>query len=395
MAPEPWHGADAASTPQALGPLYGYFDYAASEPPFPEALRVQSEVGARLFGNPSSSHRRGLEARTRFEADKERLARLLGADLDARVVVVSGGTEANNLVIDSVMESRPRARLLLARDVHASAWYATKRWPDRVDVVDVGEDGVLDPGAVDAALTGAHALVSVLHGNNETGVVHDVRALAALCRRRGVALHVDGVQAVGRLPLELGALEGVFYTFSSHKFGAPRGSGGVLTGSPETLEARIRGGGQEQGLRGGTENPAAFAGAVAALERSLELRPKREGPLRAWAARIVERVTGRFPQTAVNSPPDGLPGFVSLSVPGLNGSMAVTEMAMRGFDLSAGSACHAGSSEPSRIIRAMGRDRITALGTLRITMGYGTADEEVEEMIAALLTVIDRGLEVR
>ncbi len=373
--------------------VHGYFDYAASCPPHPEALEEQARAGATRFGNPSSTHRRGMEARALLEGARERLRRALGLPEDTAVIFTSGGTEANNLVLDSFL-LRTRGRLAVAEDAHPSAWYVTRETPSRVDVVPVDEAGVVAPGALDALLGPGHVVVSVVHASNETGVVQDVAAIHRVCRARGVALHLDGVQSVGRVPLGLPSLEGVFVTFSAHKFGAPKGVGGVITGSPEMLRARIHGGPQEGGLRAGTENPAGAAACARALEITVRDRDEVASRLRVFSRRITQRLLERFPEAVVNSSPRGLPDIVSVSVRGLNGSTAVTEMAMRGFDVSAGAACHAGAAEPSRVIRAMGRDRVTALGTLRISMGYGTREEEVEEMIGVLLEVIERGLEV-
>ncbi len=378
-----------------IGPtdLYGYFDYAASCPPHPEALEEYARASAERFGNPSSTHRRGLEARRLLDDARRRIRTVLGLPDDTALVLTSGGTEANNLVLESLL-AESGTRLAVAADVHPSAWYVTDRHPDRVDVVPLDRAGRVDLEALERLLGPRHALLSVVHANNETGVLQDVAAIHRLCRSRDVALHLDAVQALGRVPLGLESLEGVFVTFSAHKFGAPRGVGGVLTGSPERLRPLLRGGLQEGGLRAGTQNAAGLAACARALEVTVAHRPRVEQRLRGFGERIVERVRQRFPQTVVNSRPDGIPDIVSLSVPGLNGATAVTEMAMRGFDVSAGAACHAGAAEPSRIIRAMGRDRITALGTLRISMGYGTRADEVEALVEVLLEVIERGLEV-
>jgi cysteine desulfurase len=374
--------------------LAGYFDYAASSPPHAEALDTYVEMARGFFANPSSSHVRGMRARQRLEAARERCKELLGVAPGARIVLTSGGTEANNLVLHSVLDEPSGGRVLMANDVHPSAWKAGHRAGDRVDVLKVDGRGLVSLEALAARLTPRHCLVSIAHGNNETGVVQDLEGIASLCAARGTGLHVDGAQMVGHLPLALGSLDRVFYTFSSHKFGAPRGSGGVITGSPDRLRPLLLGGSQEGGLRAGTEDAAAFCAAVTALEASLRELPAQTELLRGFANQVIRQVLGRFPKALVNSGDEGLPGLVSISLPGLNASLAVTEMAMKGFDVSGGSACHAGSSEPSRVIRALGRTRLEALGTLRISMGYGTTPTDVGAMMEALSAVIERGLEV-
>src|SRR6185503_9670350 len=201
------------------------------------------------------------------------------------------------------------------------------------------------------------------HANHETGVVQDVKALGEVCARKGVPLHVDGVQALGRLPVTLSELPFAFYTFSAHKFGGPRGVGGVIVRSA-TLAPQILGGGQEKGARGGTENVAGLAAALTALDlatRSLE----GEGPrLRKLAGLLTDEIRTAIPDALVNSSANGLPGLVSFSFPKLLGEEIVVELNLRGFAVSAGSACGSGKMEPPRTVMAMGRTREQALGTL-------------------------------
>jgi cysteine desulfurase len=224
----------------------------------------------------------------------------------------------------------------------------------------------------------------VLHGNNETGILQDLPGLAAAAR--GVPLHADVVQALGRVPLDLAASGVAYATFSGHKFGAPRGIGGVLVapGAP-ALKAQAPGGGQERGLRGGTENVAGLAAAALALELASKSDP---APLRSLARRLTERLQAGIPGALSNSDPErGLPGFVNLCLPGLVGETVAAELSVRGFSVSAGSACGSGSMLPSRVVLAMGRPKDLALGALRITMGRGTSAADVDALAAALVEV--------
>lgn len=361
----------------------GYFDYAATAPPFPEALKRFEEVSLRQFGNPSSSHDGGLQARETLEtARKAFLARLGFAD--GTLVLTSGATEANNLVLHAAIEANPKGRLLLAADAHPSVWFAR----EGADVVETGPDGRVSPEKLDAAISKKTTLVSIVHANNETGVIQDVKALGAVCARRGVPLHVDGVQAVGRLPLTLWELPFTSYTFSAHKFGGPRGVGGVIARA--ALRPRIAGGGQEKGARAGTENVAGLAAALVALDlstRSLETEVPR---LRRLATLLGDEIKAGIPGAILNSTPEGLPGLVSVSVPDLIGEEIVVEMNLRGFAVSAGSACGSGRMEPSRPVMAMGRARAQALGTVRISMGRLTTEDAVRRLAAALRQVVEK-----
>jgi cysteine desulfurase len=366
-----------------------YFDYAAGAPPFPEALRRFDEVSLQVYGNPSSTHGRGKKAREALDRAREAFLARLGFH-DGRLVLTSGGTEANNLVIRSLMDRHPSGRLLLAADAHPSAWFAKELYGSRVDVLETDPGGRIDPARLSKRITRKTALVSLLHANNETGVLQDVRALGDLCADRKVPLHVDGVQSVGHLPLTLSELPFSYYTFSAHKFGGPRGVGGVLA-RPLPPEAQIRGGGQEQGARGGTENVAGLAAAVVALDQSARALESEVPRLRRLARTLAQDLRSAIPGAVINSDADsGLPGLVSVSFPALVGEEIVLEMDLRGYEISAGSACGSGRREPSRPLLAMGRSRIEALGTVRISMGRFTTDESVAGLSAALRQVVEK-----
>ena len=254
-----------------------------------------------------------------------------------------------------------------------------KAWRKRVDVLPVGPDGHPRWGEMSPKT----ALVSVLHGNNETGVVHALRD-------PGVPLHVDAVQTVGRLPLD--RLPFTYLTFSAHKFGGPRGVGGVVVRG-EPPPPQILGGGQERGARAGTENVAGLAAAAVALEASLRMMEAEIPRLRALARKVQGELLAKIPGLVANSNPDaGLPGLVSVSVPDLPGETIVQELDLRGFAISAGSACGSGKMQPSRVLLAMGRPKHQALGMLRISMGRGTKD--VDALIAALVEVVKKQREL-
>lgn len=366
-----------------------YFDYAASAPPFPEALKRFDEVSLQACGNPSSTHGRGKKAREALDRARDAFLARLGFH-DGRLVLTSGGTEANNLVIRSVMEAAPSGRLLLAADAHPSSWFAKELYGRRVDVLELDSRGRISPERLAKAITRKTVLVSLLHANNETGVLQDLKALGGVCAAGKVRLHVDGVQTVGHVPLTLSELPFAYYTFSAHKFGGTRGVGGVLM-REATLEAQIRGGGQEYGVRGGTENVAGLAAAVVALDlssRSLETEIPR---LRTLARQLIQDLKTAIPDAVVNSDADaGLPGLVSVSFPKLIGEEIVLELDLRGYEVSAGSACGSGKRQPSRPLLAMGCPRVQALGTVRISMGRSTTADAVAGLAASLRQVVEK-----
>ena len=366
-----------------------YFDYAASCPPFPEAVEVLSRVSTDVFGNPSSLHDAGQAARALLEETRRDIAGLCGLR-SGHVVLTSGATEANNLVICGVMSRHPKGRILLAADVHASAWFARELFAGRTDLLPTGSDGRISLGRLSEVITPRTVLCSLLHVNNETGTVQDVAAIGRFCASKGVLVHFDGAQAAGHMPLDLDIAPFDFYTFSAHKFGGPRGVGGIFLKEAD-LTPGLRGGGQERGMRAGTENVAGFAAALTALERSCERLQSETSRLRDLTHILVDAIQRDIRDTIVNSDMDGCrPGIMSISFPGVTGTNVAAEMDLMGFALSSGSACHSGQVEPSRVILAMGRSRREALGTIRISMGRDTNEQQVRDLADALKEVIER-----
>lgn len=366
-----------------------YFDYAASNPPFPEALDAFAEASRSFPGNPSSVHDPGREAREEAADLKREFMKLCGFE-SGKLVLTSGCTESNNLVIHGVMESHPEGRLLLAIDVHASAWWAKQNYAERTDVLSLGEGGWILPEHVERAVDTKTALVCMSHGSNESGVVHDIDAIAKVCASKGVLLMIDGAQTLGHIPVDLSNRAPDFFTFSAHKMGAPRGAGGVLMRG-EPVAPQILGGGQEEGLRAGTENVAGLAALVAALRKSQEMIPAEEPRLRALGRKLCNQIAGKIPDSVVNTPRENsLPGFVSASIPGVKGPAMVTELNLMGFAVSAGSACQANKEEPSRVMLGLGRSEEEALGALRISMGRDTTEADVDALAAALAEAVER-----
>lgn len=365
-----------------------YFDYASSCPPFPEALEVFNSTAREYFANPSSNHLPGIKANELLESSKQRFLELCKFT-SGKLVLTGNGTEANNFVIRGVMEKFPKGHLLLANDVHASTWFATEVYKKRVDVVPINSSGKIDFDKLKKMIKRNTILLSIVHVCNEIGTIHDIKTISEICCERGILLHVDGVQALGHITPDFEMTDVNFHTFSAHKFGGPRGVGGLLLNS-ENINPQILGGSQEYNLRAGTENLPGFLAALKALEMSTKIVPAETSRLRGLSANFIKTLSEQLKDFKINSSKNGLPGLISLSFPGLMGINLVTELSLKGFAVSTGSACHAHNILPSRIIKALGRTYTEALGTLRISMGRDTTEDSAQTLAETLSQITEK-----
>lgn len=341
-----------------------------------------------FFGNPSSLHQPGRSANVFLQKCKSQFIALCGAT-DKSLILTSGGSEANNLVIRSILGNAPKLRLLLAADSHDSAFFARDIFPKQTDRIYPDENGDYAFENIAKQLKSRTRVFSIPHVCNETGKIHPVTEIAEICHRKNVLLHCDGAQAVGHLDIAEAVSAADFYTFSAHKFGGLRGTGGVICGG-QLPGAQISGGRQESGLRAGTENVAGLAAAVVALQQAVDDRIEIAGRLRKLSQKLIANLQNASIDFALNSPPDCLPGLLSISFPGLEGTNLVAELDLLGFAVSAGSACHANNTEPSRVLLALGRSEPEARSAIRISMGQNNTADSVEALAQALVEVARR-----
>ncbi len=362
-----------------------YLDHNATTPLRPEARLALLTVLDAAAGNPSSAHAAGRVAR----AALERARRTIGAALDvpaATVCFTSGATEANNLALFGAVPVPAAAHVIAAPIEHASVLAPLReleRRGARLTWLPVDAAGRVRAADVAAALTPATALVSVGWANGEIGTVQPIAAIAALCRARGVLLHVDAAQALGKVAIEVACAD--LCTLSAHKLGGPVGIGALLARRGVALRPLGWGGEQERGLRPGTENAAGAAAFAAVLtERRLGdgMATLRD---RLWAAAAaLPGVTRHGPEH------DGLPNTLCISFAGLAGEAVVAALDLEGVAASVGSACAAGSGEPSPVLQALGCDAATARGGVRFSLGSTTTQLEIDAAAAALGRVVDR-----
>lgn len=343
-----------------------YLDANASEPLRPEA-RAAAIAAMEQAGNPASVHAAGRAARRLLEAARETLAVRFGA-APGDVVFTSGGTEANVLAIRGLGAGR---RVLVGATEHPSVLAAAPG----AEILPVGADGRLDPEALARALAGPPALVCLMAANNETGVLHPLAEAAALCRAAGALLHVDAVQAAGRMPLTLAGLGADSLALSGHKLGGPKGAGALLLRPGLSPAALIPGGGQERGRRGGTEPLPAIAGmaAAAAAEPPAHLAALREAieaACLAEGARIAGAGAPRLPNTAC------------LVLPGVPAETQVIALDLAGVQVSAGAACSSGKVARSHVLAAMGLGELASCA-IRVSLPWNAPPEAAERFLDA------------
>jgi cysteine desulfurase len=363
-----------------------YLDWNATTPLRPEA-RDAMAAALELCGNPSSVHAEGREARRRVEDARAVIAAATGAD--ARdVIFTSGGTEANALALSPGLRrgsGLPVERLVVSAIEHPSVLAGGGYRADRIERLGVTRDGLVDLDHLRELLAARPpALVSIMLANNETGAIQPVSESADIVHRAGGLLHVDAVQAFGKIPCNINELNADLVSVSAHKLGGPKGAGAlVLAAGLSGLEAQLRGGGQEQGRRAGTENvpgilgfAAAAKAAMATLDedwnRAEKLRHRLETGLRQTRNLLI------FSENASR-----LPNTTLFSAPGLKAETAVIGFDLEGIAVSSGSACSSGKVQPSHVLQAMGWGPELARGAVRLSLGRTTGEEDIDRAVKA------------
>jgi cysteine desulfurase len=368
-----------------------YLDYAATTPLRPEAREAMLDVLARRWGNPSSVHRWGREARAALEDARARFAAVIGA-APAEIAFTRGGTEADNLAV----AGRARAAsgpLACSAIEHKAVLSASKAAADHgLHVIPVDEHGAVDVDALAALVRDqAPSLVSVMWASNEVGAIQPVERIAEICTEAGVAFHSDAVQALGKVPVRVDRVPVDLLAFSAHKLGGPRGAGVLFVRRGTRLDPLLHGGGQERGLRPGTEDVAsavAFAVAAELAEAEREETMARIGALRdRLEAGLCERIPG-LRINAAGAP--RLPTISNLSVPGADPEMLLMALDLEGVAASSGSACSSGAVEPSHVLLAMGLPPELAGPSVRFSLGRDTTERDVERVLEVFPRVVER-----
>lgn len=372
-----------------------YADNAATTPLLPEAAQAMAPYYTECFGNPSSPYAAGRRAKTALENARQTAASLLGAQ-KSELFFTSGGTESNNWAIRSVLQMKAaenKRHLIVSAIEHPSVLKLAQEYERRggsVTFLPVGENGIVDPDSLRHALTPSTALVSVMAANNEIGTLQPIEALGRICREAGVLFHTDAVQAIGHIPLDLSALPVDLLSFSGHKFGGPKGIGGLFIRSGILLPPLLLGGEQEREKRPGTENVPAIAGLARALEYACRSMDANSRQVLALRERLIDGAL-KIPGSSLNGDRrQRLPGNANFCFEGIEGESLLLMLDMRGICCSSGSACSTGAADPSHVLLALGIPRELARSSLRVTLSHLNTAAEVDRILRTLTECIDR-----
>ncbi|WP_018351370.1 cysteine desulfurase family protein [Longispora albida] len=375
-----------------------YFDHAATTPMLPEVVEAYAAAAA-TGGNASALHCSGRAARRLVEESRERVAAALGAR-PGEVVFTGGGTESDNLAVKGIFWARraadPARTRIVASAVEHKAVLDTVEWLERhegakVAWLPVDELCRVHEEDLELALTDDVAVTTIMWANNEVGTVQPVAALAAVSAAAGVPFHTDAVQAIGQLPVDFAASGASALTLSGHKLGGPVGVGALLLGRDVAVTPLLHGGGQERDVRSGTLDVAGISAFALAVELAVQRRTAFAAQLAALRDELVERVQAAVPCALLNGDPgDRLPANAHFSFPGCEGDALLMLLDAQGIECSTGSACNAGVAQPSHVLLAMGADDARARSSLRFTLGHSSARTDIDALVAALPTAVER-----
>lgn len=375
-----------------------YLDNNATTMVDPEVLDAMLPFLKERYGNPSSMHDFGGDVAKDVELARMRVAELLGAENDYEIVFTGCGTESDNFaILGTLAYFRDRRHIITSKVEHPAVlnlYRKLEREGYRASYVPVDRDGNLDMEFLRKSIDDDTAIVSIMHANNETGVIFPVEEVGALCRERGVPFHIDGVQAAGKIPVDVKKIQCDLYSISGHKFHAPKGMGALYIRRGTRIRPLMYGGHQERGRRPGTENVPGIVSMGKAAELALRHLPDEER-VRALRDRLESAILSRFSNVQLNGAKDArVPNTTNVGFEYIEGEAILLYLNEKGIAASSGSACSSGSLEPSHVLRAMGVPFTAAHGSIRFSLSRFTTEEEIDYTVSVLPGIIERLLEI-
>ena len=374
-----------------------YLDYSATTPTDPEVLAAMTPYFTEFFGNPSSVYSFASKSRKAIEAARVQVAKALNAETD-EIFFTGSGTEADNWALKGTLERlKSKGDHLITTQIEHHGILHTTDYLEKVEgfhvtVLPVDPEGRVRMEDLEAAMTDKTVLVSVMFANNEVGTIQPVEEIGSLCRKRGVLFHTDAVQAAAQLDIDVKALNIDMLSLSAHKMYGPKGVGAFYLRKGIRIENFVHGGGQEKGRRASTENTPGIVGLGVAIERMKARLPKEKARLSALRDRLIDGVLSKVPHAKLNGArgEDRLPNNANFSFIGIEGETLLLDLDAKGISASTGSACSSGSLEPSHVLMALGLSHEMAHGSLRMTLGRGTTDEQIDYVLEVLPEIVAR-----
>lgn len=372
-----------------------YLDYAATAPTDPEVIKAMEPYFFEKFGNASSLHSFGQEAKKALEDAREKVAAFLGADAQ-EIIFTSGGTESDNFaVIGTAFARQAKGNHIVTSAIEHHAVSETVKFLEKkgfqVTVVGVDKDGLVDPADVKKAITGKTILVSVMHANNEIGTIQPIAEIGRITREKEIYFHSDAVQTVGHIPVNVDELNVDLLSLSGHKFYGPKGVGVLYIRKGTRIERFLHGGDQEFGKRASTHNIPGIVGLARAIELCREKMPEETRAQIKLRDKMIKEIPEKIPEVMLNGhPTQRLPNNVNFSIKYIEGESMLLNLDMAGIAASTGSACTSSSLEPSSVLLAIGRPHEIAHGSLRFTLGRWSKVGDVDYLLENLPPIVKK-----
>jgi cysteine desulfurase len=373
-----------------------YFDYNATTPLASEVIEIVAHASREIFGNASSVHRFGQQAKAMLDDARSSVAALVGGD-PSEVVFTSGGTEADNFALRGVaeaLEPAGRRHLIASAIEHEAVLNTLKALARRgwqITLLPVDASGIVSPDRLRESITDDTAIVSVMHANNEIGTIQPVAALAEIAHAHGALMHTDAVQSAGKIPVDVRALGVDLLSLSGHKFNGPKGAGALWIKRGTRVQSTMTGGKHERNRRAGTENVPAIAGLGVAARLAREKGAGEATQIAALRDRLEQKILATVPGTAVNGNRDGrVPNTTNISFDRVEAESLLIALDLEGVAVSTGSACSSGTLEPSHVLKAMGLPTHRTQNSLRFSLGTFSTEAEVDFVAGILPRLVEK-----